>query len=68
MITLIISQSLDHLVRMAGLPGTMCPATLSPMEHFNIVDEGGGPGGWHETTLRLTCLNPMGQFRVMHTA
>lgn len=43
-------------------------ATLSPMEHFNIVDEGGGPGGWHETTLRLTCLNPMGQFRVRHTA
>ncbi|MBR1922014.1 MAG: DUF5309 family protein [Kiritimatiellae bacterium] len=41
-------------------------ATLSPMEHFNIVDEGGGPGGWHETTLRLTCLNPMGQFRVKH--
>ena len=43
-------------------------ATLSPMEHFSIVDEGGGPGGWHETTLRLTCLNPMGQFRVRHTA
>ena len=41
-------------------------ATLNPMEHFNIVDEGGGPGGWHETTLRLTCLNPMGQFRVKH--
>ena len=43
-------------------------STLSPIEHFNIVDEGGGPGGWHETTLRLTCLNPMGQFRVRHVA
>lgn len=43
-------------------------ATLDPMKHYNIVDEGGGPGGWHETTLRLTCLNPMGQFRVRHTA
>ena len=40
-------------------------ATLDPMQHHNIVDEGGGPGGWHETTLRLTCLNPMGQFRVL---
>ncbi len=43
-------------------------ATLDPITHHPIVDEGGGPGGWHETTLRLTCLNPMGQFRVMHTA
>lgn len=41
-------------------------STLMPLEHFDIVDEGGGPGGWHETTLRLTCLNPMGQFRVNH--
>ena len=39
--------------------------TLDPIKHYNIVDEGGGPGGWHETTLRLTCLNPMGQFRVL---
>ena len=43
-------------------------ATLEPITHHAIVDEGGGPGGWHETTLRLTCLNPMGQFRVLHTA
>ena len=42
--------------------------TLFPMEKFDIVDEGGGPGGWHEATMRLTCLNPMGQFRVMDTA
>jgi len=43
-------------------------ATLDPCKHYNIVDEGGGPGGWHETTLRLTCLNPMGQFRVLDNA
>jgi len=43
-------------------------ATLDPIKHYNIVDEGGGPGGWHETTLRLTCLNPMGQFRVLDNA
>lgn len=43
-------------------------ATLEPMAHHAIVDEGGGPGGWHQTTLRLTCLNPMGQFRVKHVA
>lgn len=43
-------------------------ATLDPMKHHQIVDEGGGPGGWHETTLRLTCLNPMGQFRVLDKA
>ena len=43
-------------------------ATLDPITHHDIVDEGGGPGGWPETTTRLTCLNPMGQFRVMHTA
>ena len=43
-------------------------STLDPIKHYDIVDEGGGPGGWHETTLRLTCLNPMGQFRVRHTA
>ena len=42
--------------------------TLDPIKHYNIVDEGGGPGGWHETTLRLTCLNPMGQFCVMDNA
>lgn len=42
-------------------------ATLDPMQHYNIVDEGGGPGGWHESTLRLTCLNPMGQFRILDT-
>lgn len=43
-------------------------ATLDPIKHHEIVDEGGGPGGWHETTLRLTCLNPMGQFRVLDKA
>ena len=43
-------------------------STLMPLEHFDIKDEGAGPGGWHETTLRLTCLNPMGQFRVNHVA
>lgn len=42
--------------------------TLDPIKHYPIVDEGGGPGGWHETTLRLTCLNPMGQFCVMDNA
>lgn len=43
-------------------------STLQSMEKCNLVDEGAGPGGYHETTLRLTCLNPMGQFRVKHVA
>ena len=42
-------------------------ATLEPITHYDIEDEGGGPGGYHDASLRLTCLNPMGQLRVVHS-
>jgi len=42
-------------------------ATLEPITHYEIEDEGGGPGGYHDASLRLTCLNPMGQLRVVHS-
>ncbi len=43
-------------------------STLEPITHYDIEDEGGGPGGYHDASLRLTCLNPMGQLRVVHSA
>ena len=43
-------------------------ATLQPITHFEIEDDGAGPGGYHDASLRLTCLNPMGQLRVVHSA
>ena len=42
-------------------------STLEPITHYDIEDEGGGPGGYHDASLRLTCLNPMGQLRVVHS-
>ena len=42
-------------------------STLDPITHYEIEDEGGGPGGYHDASLRLTCLNPMGQLRVVHS-
>ena len=42
--------------------------TLEAITHYDTIDNGGGPGGYHDATLRLTCLNPMGQFRVKHIA
>lgn len=43
-------------------------ATLEPITHYEIEDDGAGPGGYHDASLRLTCLNPMGQLRVVHSA
>ena len=43
-------------------------ATLEPITHYEIEDDGAGPGGYHDASLRLTCLNPMGQMRVVHSA
>ena len=40
--------------------------TLEPITHYETSDDGAGPGGYHDASLRLTCLNPMGQFRVKH--
>ena len=40
--------------------------TLEPITHYETEDKGAGPGGYHDASLRLTCLNPMGQFRVKH--
>ena len=42
--------------------------TLEPITHYETEDKGAGPGGYHDASLRLTCLNPMGQFRVKHIA
>lgn len=42
-------------------------STLEAITHYDIEDEGGGPGGYHDASLRLTCLNPMGQLRVVHS-
>ena len=42
-------------------------STLEAITHYAIEDEGGGPGGYHDASLRLTCLNPMGQLRVVHS-
>ena len=43
-------------------------STLEPITHYEIEDDGAGPGGYHDASLRLTCLNPMGQLRVVHSA
>lgn len=41
--------------------------TLSPLTDFPTEGNDDLTGGRHETYLRLACLNPMGQFRVIHT-
>lgn len=39
---------------------------LEEMTHIEQIDNGGGPRGFFQSILRLQCLNPMGQFRVVH--
>ncbi len=41
---------------------------LEEMTHIDQKDDGGGPRGFFQSILRLQCLNPMGQFRVVHAA
>jgi hypothetical protein len=33
-----------------------------------LENKGGGPRGFHKTTLRLGCKNPTGQFMVKYVA
>jgi hypothetical protein len=40
--------------------------TLEALRDFPLPDKGAGPRGYHTATLRLTCLNPMGQFAIRH--
>lgn len=36
---------------------------LDPWKHFPLLDQGGGPRGFHRGWVRLVCKNPMGQVR-----
>jgi len=36
---------------------------LEPWKHMPLLDQGGGPRGFHKGWVRLVCKNPMGQIR-----
>ena len=36
---------------------------LEAWKHVSLLDQGGGPRGFHKGWVRLVCKNPMGQFR-----
>ena len=42
--------------------------TLVPLKKHMLENKGGGPRGFHKTTLRLGCKNPTGQFAVKYVA
>ena len=41
--------------------------TLVPLKKHVLENKGGGPRGFHKTTLRLGCKNPTGQFAVKYS-
>ncbi len=74
--TVQVVTAYDILLDMAtGLPGTRsknsglfintdmwCTGWAKPIFHFPLLDQGGGPRGFHKAIGILKCLNPQGQF------
>ncbi|MBE6395544.1 MAG: hypothetical protein E7046_00890 [Lentisphaerae bacterium] len=61
----------DETSRYSGVaikPENWSIDTLVPLKKHMLENKGGGPRGFHKTTLRLGCKNPTGQFMVKHVA
>ena len=61
----------DETSRYSGVaikPENWSIDTLVPLKKHMLENKGGGPRGFHKTTLRLGCKNPTGQFMVKYVA
>lgn len=61
----------DETSRYSGVaikPENWSIDTLVPLKKHMLENRGGGPRGFHKTTLRLGCKNPTGQFAVKYVA